>query len=578
LSCAAAAVRKHREILTVAVGGLCTQVAWLCVWLLALLGSALKHHRERQESLPPSSKQYAAYEATTGWPGTEHAEADAAEQAAAAEKAENAQGSGSSGSSSSSSSSSSKGGSDDGNNSNDNEYEDDKYVDDDDAWTQERHGTRQLKKHGKHKDPAPPSPIPSSASFDDDDDDDDDALVGLNEALAAAAAAKADDNHNAPAPAPSVDSSSSSFGISEEGSGEGGSEAVGKSPLEEPAWWDNVAASANATTNNALGYYYSYYDDNSVKEPIGSHGGMPNFGKGHKNNKDGSGVGNGLPPQELSVAEYYGLGDGCKTVFVDHKDVADFHLASALANNTYGVYCACARGSLLSLGSCDGADYFYVELKQNAWVYLLFAASLFWGFQVIAGVVHVTSAGAVASWWFDVQPGAAHTAPPSTSKGGKGRSAAYTSVSGHDPEDGQGIPPPPPPGAEDYSPGAGTGHKVPAAAASRHSSEFPKRSRGALGATSFLLHVAPSVCFIVCVCVCAHTTPVRSISALFRQSAAFFLRSTALRVRRGLRGPWVPPRGAPRCSSGWRSSKRARLRETRPAAAGRKPLAAPGAS
>jgi len=470
LSCAAAAIRKHREILTVALGGLCAQFLWLCVWLLALLGCALSHHRERQESLPPSSPQYAAYEASTGWPGTEHA----AEENAA-EQQEKEHESGNSGSSSS-------GGSGDG------------HFDNDDGAKPRHASLRVLKKKHKqmYEEPIAPSPMPSSYTSasnlnnDDGNDDGDDAasqsLAGLSELLAAnsdaaaAAAAEADD----------LSSSSSST----------------LSPPEVTSSTDSSDSSASASSNSSnssgavpesdpMGYYYSYYDDNSLtddQEPIGSHGGAPNFGQGHKYGKNkgssgaaaggsvgglissNEGVSNVGEEDEITVSEYYGLGAGCKTIFVDHKDVADFHLES-LTNGTYGVYCACNHGGLLSLGTCDSSDFFYVELAQNAWLYVLFAASLFWGFQVIAGVVHVTSAGAVASWWFDTKPplpaapsstAAVGSGKGSNSRSGGGGGGAYASVPNQDPEAGQGslLPPPPSHGQESYSPGAGTGHKV----------------------------------------------------------------------------------------------------------------------
>ena len=484
LSCAAAAIRKHREIVAVALGGLCAQFLWLCVWLLALLGCALSHHRERQESLPPSSAQYAAYEASTGWPGTERAaETNAAERQEEEHQAAAASSSSASLSKTGHESSSSRGSSSSGSGDGDN--------------AKSRYASSRLlkKKHNhKHDEPIAPSPTASSYTpasilndnydgYDDDGDDDSNgaspSLAGLSELLAANSDAAA----AAAAAETSADDLPSSF--SSEASSTDRS-STGSSSTDSSSTSNKSNTSSSNNTNEApesdpLGYYYSYYDDNSSTndEPTGSHGGAPNFGQGHKygKNKDSaSGIYNAGEPDEISVSEYYGLGAGCKTIFVDHKDVADFHLES-LTNGTYGVYCACNHGSLLSLGTCDSSDFFYVELAQNAWLYVLFAASLFWGFQVIAGVVHVTSAGAVASWWFDTAPPLPPAAAgPSAVKGagglrsgtGNGNNGsgggAYASVPSQDPEQGQGsslLPPPPPPqGHESYSPGAGTGHKV----------------------------------------------------------------------------------------------------------------------
>jgi len=105
-------------------------------------------------------------------------------------------------------------------------------------------------------------------------------------------------------------------------------------------------------------------------------------------------------PDDIGMTRYYGLGAGCRTVLVDHSNGYLFNLN--LPNNTMSVACVCSFGAFHSPGQCDSADYFGAELRANVLVYMLFLCSLYWGGQVVAGVVHVTSCGAVAAWWFGV--------------------------------------------------------------------------------------------------------------------------------------------------------------------------------
>ena len=62
LAMAGAAVKKHRQTVTVAVGALFLQLLWLLVWLAALLGTALHHHRARQDAMPQPSANYELFE------------------------------------------------------------------------------------------------------------------------------------------------------------------------------------------------------------------------------------------------------------------------------------------------------------------------------------------------------------------------------------------------------------------------------------------------------------------------------------------------------------------------------------
>jgi hypothetical protein len=98
------------------------------------------------------------------------------------------------------------------------------------------------------------------------------------------------------------------------------------------------------------------------------------------------------------LGEFFGLGPGCRTLIVDYQTSA--RLGLYVANGTVDVYCACASGHLVSSGRCDTSDYARIELRNSWWLYMLLALSLYWGGQVLAGVVHVTSSGTVGAWWF----------------------------------------------------------------------------------------------------------------------------------------------------------------------------------
>ena len=113
-------------------------------------------------------------------------------------------------------------------------------------------------------------------------------------------------------------------------------------------------------------------------------------------------------------ASYYGLGPGCRNVLLGLPDVLNFASTGSLAipslnatfnhddrvGSTAGSYCACDFGVHVSSGTCHIADYAGEEFRHNFWLYILLLCSLYWGGQVIAGLVHVTSAGTVAAWWF----------------------------------------------------------------------------------------------------------------------------------------------------------------------------------
>jgi len=99
-----------------------------------------------------------------------------------------------------------------------------------------------------------------------------------------------------------------------------------------------------------------------------------------------------------ALGEFFGLGPGCKTVIVDYKSSARLNLY--LENGTIEVYCACASGQRVTIGRCDTVDFARTELKNGCWMYFLLALSLYWGGQVLAGIVHVTASGTVGAWWF----------------------------------------------------------------------------------------------------------------------------------------------------------------------------------
>ena len=67
--------------------------------------------------------------------------------------------------------------------------------------------------------------------------------------------------------------------------------------------------------------------------------------------------------------------------------------------STASVYCACDSGAYISNGHCNVTDFAKEEIRNNFWLFLLLLCSLYWGGQVITGLVHVTSAGTVAAWW-----------------------------------------------------------------------------------------------------------------------------------------------------------------------------------
>jgi hypothetical protein len=129
-------------------------------------------------------------------------------------------------------------------------------------------------------------------------------------------------------------------------------------------------------------------------------------------------------PKDLGsdgAAEYYGLFAGCRAVVYAGPELGEtFHAPSAagvdagsagegydldgsssgssLAGN---VYCACGlSGSQVSGGECDSSDFAKQEVAAHFLIYLSLLLCLFWGSKVVSGVVHVTSAGTVAAWWF----------------------------------------------------------------------------------------------------------------------------------------------------------------------------------
>ena len=139
-------------------------------------------------------------------------------------------------------------------------------------------------------------------------------------------------------------------------------------------------------------------------------------------------------PRDLGyegAAEYYGLYAGCRAIVYAGSDFGAAYLASKSATDSSSlsgksdlsssandldrssgtgndispllgnVYCACGfSGSQVSSGQCDGADYAKQEVAAHFLIYLGLLLCLFWGSKVISGVVHVTSAGTVAAWWF----------------------------------------------------------------------------------------------------------------------------------------------------------------------------------
>jgi len=137
-------------------------------------------------------------------------------------------------------------------------------------------------------------------------------------------------------------------------------------------------------------------------------------------------------PRDLDyegAAEYYGLYAGCRAIVYAGSDFGAAYLASKSAKDSSSlsggsdlstsdldqdsgtkddispllgnVYCACGfSGSQVSSGQCDGADIAKQEVAAHFLIYLGLLLCLFWGSKVISGVVHVTSAGTVAAWWF----------------------------------------------------------------------------------------------------------------------------------------------------------------------------------
>lgn len=65
---------------------------------------------------------------------------------------------------------------------------------------------------------------------------------------------------------------------------------------------------------------------------------------------------------------------------------------------------ATVYSTLTVVNGCDAGDAdYYCELTPNGFVVFLLLLSLFWTFQIIKNVVHVTVAGAVGSWWWAPQ-------------------------------------------------------------------------------------------------------------------------------------------------------------------------------
>jgi len=133
-----------------------------------------------------------------------------------------------------------------------------------------------------------------------------------------------------------------------------------------------------------------------------------------------------LPGLGVLDTAYYGLGDGCRTLLLHNATMNGLLLARAAnqagpapANPTsaaasdqendawdddgsgaIGVYCGCESGTRLYPGECDLGRKMIGEFGAHFFIYFILFILLYWGGKVVAGVVHVTSSGVVAAWWF----------------------------------------------------------------------------------------------------------------------------------------------------------------------------------
>jgi len=115
--------------------------------------------------------------------------------------------------------------------------------------------------------------------------------------------------------------------------------------------------------------------------------------------------------------EYYGLFAGCRSIVFNEnfpapesRDSSDsgrdgFNGGAHNSNGAVhgGIYCACMQGLLVTAGECTVGNYAASEVGAHVGVYLALLLCLLWGGKVLSGVVHVTSSGVVAAWWFGAQ-------------------------------------------------------------------------------------------------------------------------------------------------------------------------------
>ena len=70
LGCAAEAIKRHQQTVSVALAALLGQIVWVAAWLFCVFGYAARNIRERQEGAPEASAAYAAGQdarAAAGW-------------------------------------------------------------------------------------------------------------------------------------------------------------------------------------------------------------------------------------------------------------------------------------------------------------------------------------------------------------------------------------------------------------------------------------------------------------------------------------------------------------------------------